>query len=60
MPGRNNNDFHKGPVPVTFRMRSKDGGWSGSATFMSTSSENAKAQARDTGYEVEDEGTMHP
>jgi hypothetical protein len=55
---RNNKDFKVGQVPVTFEMSAKDGSWSGSHTFMSTSSENAKAQARDTGYNVDSEGKI--
>mgnify|MGYP006277230735 CR=1 FL=1 len=56
--GRNNADFSQGQVPVTFKMSSKDGGWSGSHTFMSKSPQHAKAQAESTGYKVDDEGTI--
>jgi hypothetical protein len=55
---RNNADFKAGQVPVTFQMSSKDGSWSGSHTFMSKSPEHAKTQARDTGYNVHDEGKV--
>jgi hypothetical protein len=56
--GRNNEDFSKGQVPVTFQMSAKDGSWSGSHTFMSKSPANAKSQAEATGYKVEDEGKI--
>lgn len=56
--GRNNADFSKGQVPVTFQMSSKDGSWSGSHTFMSKSPQHAKSQANDTGYNIDDEGTV--
>lgn len=56
--GRNNLDFQKGQVPVTFKMSAKDGSWSGSHTFMSKSPEHAKAQAKATGYNVDDEGKI--
>jgi hypothetical protein len=56
--GRNNADFNKGQVPVTFKMSAKDGSWSGSHTFMSKSPEHAKSQAKDTGYNVDDNGTV--